>query len=59
MRKNLNEEEFKKLVKHLIDYKKKIDENPEIQMEIREKGEEYQKRYGTLTEKELSITITI
>ena len=55
----LSEKEFKKLVKQIIELKDKIDKDPKIQREIREKGEEYQKRYGTLTEKELSITITI
>ena len=55
----IGDEEFKKLVKEIMELKRELDNSPEIQREIREKGEEYQEKYGTLTEKELSITITI
>ncbi len=55
----ISNEEFKKLVKEIMELKRELDNSPEIQREIREKGEEYQEKYGTLTEKELSITITI
>lgn len=55
----MNEKELEKLIVEIVKFKEKIDSDPEIQREIREKGEYYQKKYGTLTEKELSITITI
>jgi len=48
---------LKETVNQLIEFKKQLDNNTKLQREIRIKGEEYQRRYSTLTKDALYIII--
>lgn len=51
------EKKFEKIIKELIEFKKEIDNNPEIQQKIIERGEYYQNKYGSFTKDILDILV--
>lgn len=55
----MDKEEFEEVKRRVLEIKEQIDNDPEIQQRIRERAEEYQRKHGTLTAKDLMTTMTI